>query len=65
MNKEKEKVEEKQTVCVLCGEPWLPSIKNRCECGGFCTWGYEKGGDPLSWASTDKGWIANPPPKKN
>ena len=40
---------ETNLVCVICGNPWEPSFKNRCECGGFCTWGYEKGGDPLSW----------------
>lgn len=36
-------------VCVLCGEPWEPSFKNRCECGGFCTWGEAKGAQPSSW----------------
>jgi hypothetical protein len=38
-----------ESVCVLCGEPWEPSIKNRCECGGFCTWGPAKGAQPSSW----------------
>lgn len=36
-------------VCVLCGEPWEPMVKNRCECGGFCTWGPAKGAKPSSW----------------
>lgn len=36
-------------VCVLCGEPWEPGYKNRCECGGFCTWGPSKGAQPSSW----------------
>lgn len=40
---------EKESVCVLCGEPWVPAIKNRCECGGFCTWGPAKGAQPSSW----------------
>jgi hypothetical protein len=39
----------KGLVCVICGEPWEPEYKNRCECGSFCTWGYEKGGKMLSW----------------
>ena len=55
--------EERQSICVLCGEPWIPAVKNRCECGGFCTWGYERNGDPLSWTKTEKGWIPNPAPK--
>ena len=37
-----------ESVCVLCGEPW-EGIKNRCECGGFCTWGPAKGAQPSSW----------------
>lgn len=51
-----------ELVCVLCGRPWLPGVKNRCECGGFCTWGEKQGGDPSSWTVTDEGWIPNPPP---
>lgn len=55
--------EDNGTICVLCGKPWLPSIKNRCECGGFCTWGYELG-KPLSWIVQEDGkWILNPPSK--
>jgi hypothetical protein len=49
-------------VCVLCGAPWEPSVKNRCACGGFCTWGHAHGGTPLSWTVTAHGWIPNPPP---
>jgi hypothetical protein len=55
---------EEKLVCVICGEPWEP-YKNRCDCGGFCTWGHEKGGKPSSWTVTEKGWIPNPQPKKN
>jgi hypothetical protein len=63
-------------VCVLCGRPWLPSVKNRCECGGFCTWGKAKGEKPASWhkSRTGKGigavaglppdYVPNPPPKE-
>jgi len=36
-------------VCTLCGKPWI-KFMNRCECGGFCSWGYEKDGKMLSWA---------------
>jgi len=57
------KKEEKELVCVLCGKPWVPKFKNRCECGGFCTWGEEKGGNPSSWNVTEKGWIPKPAPK--
>jgi hypothetical protein len=42
-------------VCVICGEPWEPAIKNRCECGGFCTWGPAKGAEPDSWVKDEKG----------
>ena len=49
-------------VCVLCGRPWLPEVKNLCECGGFCSWGEKQGGDPSSWTVTEQGWIPNPPP---
>jgi hypothetical protein len=52
---------ETDLVCVICGEPWEPPIKNRCECGGFCTWGYAKGADPLSWHKTEGGLVPNPP----
>jgi len=55
---------DKKLICVICGEPWEPAYKNRCECGGFCTWGYEKGGKPSSWTVTEKGLTPNPPPKK-
>lgn len=54
--------EDYDTVCVLCGRPWVPSIKNRCECGGFCTWGKEKGAEPESWEKTDKGYVPRTPP---
>jgi hypothetical protein len=42
---------ERPIVCVLCGEPWEPPVKNRCECGGFCTWGEAKGAQPDSWTA--------------
>ena len=59
------KEEEKVLVCVLCGEPWEPFFKNRCECGGFCTWGDKKGGPPSSFDVTEDGkWIPKPPPKQ-
>lgn len=51
------------SVCVLCGEPWLPSVKNRCECGGFCTWGAAKGAPPDSWDVTEEGWTPKPVPE--
>ncbi len=50
-------------VCVLCGRPWEPAVKNRCECGGFCTWGTAKDGDPDSWdVHPDGSWTPKPPP---
>ena len=52
-------------VCVLCGEPWEPPVKNLCQCGGFCTWGHEKGGSPGSWDITPDGkWIPKLPEKE-
>jgi len=53
-----------ESVCVLCGRPWEPEVKNVCECGGFCTWGPAKGADPDSWIRTEKGWIPRPPPQE-
>lgn len=51
-------------VCVLCGAPWEPPVKNLCECGGFCTWGKEKGGPPSSWDVHKNGsWTPKPVPK--
>jgi len=53
-----------QLVCVLCGRPWTPGCKNRCECGGFCTWGEKKGGKPSSWNVSETGkWTPKPVPK--
>jgi len=50
-------------VCVLCGEPWIPGFKNRCECGGFCTWGEKKDGPPSSWNVDTQGrWTPKPTP---
>ncbi len=49
-------------VCVLCGDPWVPEVKNRCECGGFCTWGPFKGADPSSWQEVDGRWVPRPAP---
>jgi hypothetical protein len=46
-------------VCVLCGEPWATAVKNRCECGGFCTWGPAVGAKPSSWTSEGQ---PQPPP---
>lgn len=60
------KEEKPDTVCVLCGRPWFPGIKNRCECGGFCTWGHEKGGNPLSFNVHDDGkWSLKFPTKSD
>lgn len=53
----------KPSVCVLCGEPWEPGWKNRCECGGFCTWGRAKGAEPDSWIKTEGGYVPKPPPR--
>ena len=51
-------------VCVLCGAPWEPSVKNVCECGGFCTWGETKGGKPNSWdVNVDGAWTPKAPPE--
>src|SRR5579864_1483008 len=50
----------KNLVCVLCGELWEPGYKNLCECGGFCTWGESKGAQPLSW---NEDGTAKAPPK--
>lgn len=51
---------EKKFICVLCGRDWKPYM-NVCECGGFCTWGYEIG-KPLSWTIEDDGkWKSNTP----
>ena len=47
-------------VCVICGRPWVPSIKNRCNCGGFCTWGDKKGGEPSSWQKVGEKYIPRP-----
>lgn len=51
-------------VCVLCGNPWEPPVKNICECGGICTWGSAKGANPDSWAKTDEGYTLKMPPRK-
>jgi hypothetical protein len=51
---------EPELICVLCGRPWLPKTKNKCECGGMCSWGYEMG-KPLSYSVTENGkWVPNP-----
>lgn len=52
--------EKESSVCVLCGAYW-PPFQNRCECGGFCTWGPAKGADPSSWIVTGDGWVPRPP----
>lgn len=52
------------TVCVLCGAPWEPGCKNRCECGGFCTWGPYQGAPPSSWMITPVGWVPRPVPAR-
>lgn len=60
---EEYKDNEDNLVCVLCGEPWVPGFKNRCECGGFCTWGETKGGSPSSWKVDEKGkWTPKSTP---
>jgi hypothetical protein len=48
-------------VCVHCGRPW-EGIKNVCECGGVCSWGYALSGEPLSWTKTENGYYPTPPP---
>jgi hypothetical protein len=54
-----------EPVCVLCGRPWTPGIKNVCECGGFCTWGEAKGAEPDSWEKTaGGGYIPRRPPEQ-
>jgi hypothetical protein len=56
---------ERSTVCVLCGAPWHPA-RNVCKCGGFATWGKEKGGPPDSFIVNEDGsWSLRPPPKKD
>lgn len=50
-----------ESVCVICGTPWI-SIANVCKtCGGLCSWGAEKGAEPSSWTKTDKGYVPKPP----
>jgi hypothetical protein len=54
----------KKLICVLCGKEWLPEFKNRCECGGFSTWGYDMG-KPESFIVDENGvWHLKEPPKK-
>jgi hypothetical protein len=53
--------EDKETVCTVCGMLWVPPHKNLCECGGFCTWGKEKGADPDSWEYVSGRWIPRKP----
>ena len=50
-------------VCVLCGRPWIPAVKNRCECGGICSWGVAKGAEPESWQKVSGGHVPRPVPK--
>lgn len=51
----------KKLICVLCGRDWIPYL-NLCECGGFCTWGFEPM-KPESYHIDEKGnWILNPIP---
>ena len=53
-------------VCVLCGRPWIPSVKNRCQRGGMRSWGDKKGGDPSSWHRNEHGnYVPNPVPKED
>jgi hypothetical protein len=47
-------------VCVLCGRPW-PMFANRCECGGFCTWGQAEGAEPTSWVREEGGYRPRMP----
>lgn len=59
-----EKDNSDKLICVLCGAPWEPGCKNVCECGGFSTWGYAKGGPPSSWdVHEDGSWTPKPVPK--
>jgi len=52
-------------VCVHCGRPWVPSIKNVCECGGVCSWGAKKGARPASWKEKDGKLVPRKPPQKD
>lgn len=52
------------SVCVLCGAPWVPEVKNVCECGGFSTWGKSKGAEPTSWVKTEHGYVPRQPDAK-
>lgn len=53
--------ESKGSVCVLCGRSWEPPVKNRCECGGFCTWGHAQGAEPDSWVKAEGGYVPRMP----
>lgn len=53
---------ESPLVCVLCGRLW-EGCKNRCECGGFCTWGPANGAEPSSWIKTEQGYVPRPVPR--
>jgi hypothetical protein len=54
----------KKLICVLCGREWLPAIKNRCECGGFCSWGYKLNKPESFSVDKDNKWHLNPPPQQ-
>ena len=56
-------MKEKKVICVLCGREWLPAVKNLCECGGFCTWGYEPNKPESFTVDEDGNWHLKPVPK--
>ena len=63
-------MEEKKTICVLCGWEWGKNFKytNRCEnpdCDGFCTWGYELNKPSSFTIDENNKWYLNPTPKEN
>jgi hypothetical protein len=56
-----DKPKEEKLICVLCGAEWI-GYKNRCECGGFCTWGYSPN-KPESFTIDENGnWHLKSPP---
>jgi hypothetical protein len=58
-------MEDKKLMCVLCGSEWIPNFKNRCECGGFCTWGYELGIPESFIIDKDGNWYLKKPQKSD
>lgn len=57
-------MKDKKLICVLCGKEWEPPVKNVCECGGFCSWGYEPNKPESFIVDEDGNWHLKPPPKE-